>query len=52
MVFMNVMTLWALLLLVRKYRFSAIGIIAGILLLLALVLISESWKTVKKIIRA
>jgi len=52
MVFMNVMTLWALVLLLKQYRFSAIGIIAGILLLLAVVLLFESYKTVRKIINS
>lgn len=50
MVFMNVMTIYALVLLLRQYRFSAVGIIAAVLLLLALVLIVEACKTVKKLI--
>jgi carbon starvation protein len=48
--FMNIVTIWALVLLLRQYRFSAVGIIAGVLLLLALVLIVEAGKTVRKII--
>ncbi len=50
MVFMNFMTLWALVLLVSQYRFSIVGIIAAILLLLALLLIYQSYKAVRKII--
>ncbi len=52
MLFMNVMTIWALILLLGKHKFSAVGIISGILLLLAVVLIIEAFKTVKKIITA
>jgi carbon starvation protein len=50
--FMNVMTVWALVLLLRQYRFSAVGIIAAVLLSLALILIVEAFKTFKKIIFA
>ena len=50
MVFMNIVTIWALVLLLRQYRFSAVGIIAGVLLLLALVLIVEAFKTARKMI--
>jgi carbon starvation protein len=50
--FMNIVTIWALVLLLRQYRFSAVGIIAAVLLLLALVLIVEAIKTFKKIITA
>ena len=50
MVFMNVMTVWSLILLLNQYRFSAVGIIAGILLLLALVLMYEAWKAARKIL--
>ncbi len=46
--FMNIVTVWALVLLLRQYRFSVIGIIAAILLLLAVVLIIEAYKTVRK----
>jgi carbon starvation protein len=49
MMFMNVMTIFALVLLLRQYGLSAVGIIAGVLLALALVLVAESCKTVKKI---
>jgi carbon starvation protein len=49
-VFMNIVTIWALTLLLRQYRFSAVGIIAAVLLLLALILIVEASKTVRKII--
>ncbi len=52
MIFMNVVTLSALVLLLRQYRFSAVGIIAAVLLLLALVLIVEACKTIKKVILA
>jgi len=47
--FMNTVTIWALVLLLRQYRFSAVGIIAAVLLLLALVLIVEAFKTFKKL---
>jgi len=50
MVFMNVMTVWALILLLNQYRLSAVGIIAGVLLSLALVLIVEAYRAVRKII--
>jgi len=46
--FMNIVTIWALILLLRKYGLSTIGIIAAVLLLLALVVIVEACKTVKK----
>jgi len=52
MFFMNVMTIWALVLLLVRYGFSAVGIIAGVLLLLAIILIVEAWKTIKKSIWA
>ena len=48
MVFMNVMTLVALVLLLKQYKLSAVGIIAGILLLLGLVLVVEAYRTVKR----
>jgi carbon starvation protein len=48
--FMNIVTIWALVLLLRQYRLSAIGIIASVLLLLALIVIIEACKTVKKIL--
>jgi len=50
--FMNIVTIWALVLLLRQYRFSAVGVIAAVLLLLALILIFEALKTFKKIIVA
>jgi carbon starvation protein len=49
MFFMNIVTVWALVLLVWRYGLSAIGIIALVLLLLALVLIVEAYRTVRKI---
>jgi carbon starvation protein len=48
--FMNIVTIWAIVLLLRQYRFSAVGIIAAILLLLAIILIVEAYKTFKKIL--
>jgi len=48
--FMNIVTIWALVVLLRQYRFSAVGIIAAVLLLLALVLIVEAGRTIKKVI--
>lgn len=50
--FMNIVTIWALVLLLRQYRFSAVGIIAFVLLFLALIVIVEAFKTVKKILFA
>jgi carbon starvation protein len=50
MVFMNIITIWALVLLLRQYRLSAVGIIAAVLLLLAIVLIVEAWRTIRKMI--
>jgi len=50
--FMNIVTIWALVLLLRQYGFSAVGVIAAILLLLALVVIFEAGKTVRKVIIA
>ena len=48
MVFMNVMTIWALILLIVKYGFALIGIISWVLLALAFILILESYKTIVK----
>jgi carbon starvation protein len=48
MIFMNVMTLWSLVLLLRSYGFSMIGVIAGVLLLLALGLIVEAVRTLRR----
>jgi carbon starvation protein len=50
MLFMNVMTLWALVLLLGRYRFSAVGMIAGVLLLLALVVMVEAYRTVRRVV--
>jgi hypothetical protein len=49
---MNIVTVWALVLLLLRYRFSAVGIIAAVLLLLAIVLIIEACRTIKKVIFA
>jgi carbon starvation protein len=51
MIFMNVMTVWSLILLLNQYRFSAVGIIAGVLLLLALILMYEAFKAAQTIWR-
>jgi uncharacterized membrane protein YqjE len=48
MVFMNVMTLTALVLLLRQYKLSTVGIIAGILFLLGLVLVVEAFRTIRR----
>lgn len=45
MAFMVVMTVWALVQLLGQYQFSAIGIIAGVLLAMALVLVAEACRT-------
>ncbi len=50
MVFMNVMTLTALVLLLIQYKFSAVGVIAGILLVLGLVLVVEAFRTIKRVV--
>jgi carbon starvation protein len=50
--FMNVVTIWAIVLLLRQYRFSAVGVIAAVLLLLALVLIFEACRTIRKVVVA
>jgi carbon starvation protein len=47
MLFMITMTLWSLLLLIGQYRLSAIGLIAVILLLLALLLIVEAFRSLR-----
>jgi len=52
MLFMNIMTLWALVILLGQYKFSAVGFIAVILLFLALLLIFEAFRTAKKVIFA
>jgi len=51
MVFMNIVTVWALVLLLDKYRLSAVGVIAAVLLLLALVLMVEALRIVVRISR-
>jgi carbon starvation protein len=50
MIFMNIVTVSALVVLLKRYSFSAVGIIAGVLLVLAVVLIIEAYKTVRRII--
>jgi carbon starvation protein len=50
MLFMNIVTVSALVLLLLRYRFSAVGIIAGVLLALAIVLIIEACRTIRKVI--
>ncbi len=47
MIFMNVMTLWALVILLLQYGFSTIGFIAFVLLILALFLIVGAYRTIK-----
>jgi len=49
LIFMNTMTVWALVLLLKKYKYSTIGVIAGVLLLLALLLIAEAYKTLRRV---
>jgi carbon starvation protein len=48
MIFMYVMTVFALVILLMKYKATAVGIIAGILLVLALILVVEAIRTVGK----
>jgi len=50
--FMNIVTIWALILLLRQYRFSTVGVIAAVLFLLALVLIVEVCRTIRKVVVA
>jgi carbon starvation protein len=50
MFFMNVMTVWALVSLLLRYKYSVVGVIAAVLLLLAIILIIEAYKTIKKTI--
>jgi carbon starvation protein len=47
MIFMVVMTVWALCLLIDQYRFSLIGVIAVILFVLALLLVIESIRVLR-----
>ena len=49
MLFMVVMTIWALVLLIGQYGFTTIGIIASILLVLAFVVIIEAIRTLSKV---
>jgi carbon starvation protein len=51
MLFMNVVTLWALVLMLIRHKLSAVGIIAAVLLLLALLLMFEALRTLRKVIR-
>jgi len=56
MLFMNIVTLWALVLLVVRDAlsaegFSAVGVIASVLLLLALLLMFEALRTLRKVVR-
>jgi len=51
MLFMNVVTVWALVILLLKHGLSIIGAIAAVLLLLAILLIYEAVKTVGKVIK-
>jgi carbon starvation protein len=48
MAFMVVMTVWALILLLGQYRFSTIGTIALVLLVMSLVLMVEVWRALFK----
>jgi len=50
MIFMNVMTLWGLVTLLIRSKLSPVGIIAAALLLLAVVLMFEAYRTVRKVI--
>ncbi len=50
MIFMNFITIWALILLLKQYKFSVVGIIAGVLLLLAFVVVIEAFNAIKKIV--
>jgi flagellar motor component MotA len=47
---MNVVTLWALILMLVKHKLSAIGIIAAVLLLLALLLVIEAFRALGNLI--
>jgi carbon starvation protein len=49
-IFMNTVTIWGLLLLLRQDSSLTVRVIAGVLLLLALVLIVEAFRTAKKIL--
>jgi carbon starvation protein len=45
MVFMMIMTLWALVILISQYKFSLIGIIAAVLFALAILLVIEAFRS-------
>ena len=47
MAFMIVMTVWALVLLIGRYRLSVIGLIAAVLLLMALLLVRETARALR-----
>ncbi|MBN2020343.1 MAG: carbon starvation protein A [Sedimentisphaerales bacterium] len=49
MAFMNITTLAAIILLLKQYKFSVIGVIAGILLVLAVVLVFEAIKSLRNL---
>jgi carbon starvation protein len=49
MVFMNVMTIWGLVMLLLRYRASTVGLIAAVLLVLAAVVIFEAVRTIKQV---
>jgi carbon starvation protein len=48
LLFMITMTLWSLLLLIRRYGFSAIGLIAMVLALLAVLLVAEAFRSLRR----
>jgi uncharacterized membrane protein YqjE len=45
---MVIMTIWALILLIGQYKFTAVGIIAVVLLVLAFLVIFEAFKSFRK----
>lgn len=51
MIFMVVMTVWALVLLIGEYGLSTIGVIAMALLIMAILLIVQAFLSIKKILR-
>ncbi|MBN2357185.1 carbon starvation protein A [candidate division KSB1 bacterium] len=50
--FMNVMTIWALAQLIDQYGFSTVGVIAMVLMALAWVLIFEAVRTYRRVLRS
>lgn len=52
MIFMNIMTIWALVLLVVQYKFATVGWISIILLMLAILLLLEACRTLKSVRKA